>query len=30
MGGYSKAQSYTREVGMKKTNEYKLYVQFLM
>ncbi len=28
MGGYSKAQSYTKEVGMQKTNEYKLYVQF--
>ena len=25
MGGYEKAESYTREVGMTQTNEYKTY-----
>ena len=28
MGGYEKAESYTREVGITQTNEYKMYVQF--
>jgi len=28
MSGYNKAQTYTEDVGMQKTNEYKLYVQF--